>query len=153
MPTQASLNSTSPESIAQGTEITIKVNGVTIGEIYEFDWDEDNKLEAIGTLGSRIIGRRRGQIEGKFTIKGYWLNAALESLVMGGPVSTSGLGSGIYASTDPFFRFDIVVTSALSTSPLLTLKNCVVEKVAVKFSHDKISTEDVNGFYEERFGQ
>ena len=150
---QQSLNTTSPEAIAHGTEITIQVNGVTIGEIFELDYDEDNKIEAIHVLGSRRIGRRRGNLEVKGSIKGYWLNGALRNMFLGGAPTTAGTGSSVYHSAVGFQRFNIVVTSAVAGGPATTLINCVFEKDAVKWAADKITDETINFVAEDVLGQ
>lgn len=154
-----SLNTLQPESIAHGTEITIQANAgsgafVTIGEIYAMDYDEDEKLEAIGPMGTRRIGRRRGQFEVKGTIKSWWLNGALRSMVLGSsPPSPAGNVSSIYHSTHTFTRYQIQVTSTNASAPNCTFMNVTFEKDAVKWQNDKVTEEDINFFAEDVLGQ
>lgn len=152
MPTQASLLTTSPEAIVDGTEITLVCNGVTIAEIQSIDYDEDDKLRAVKILGQRRVGQRRGEYEGKGTIKSYYLNSVVRSIVMGLTPSTSGGGSTIYHSQRPFQRYDIVVSSTNPSAPNLTFKNVVLEKDAVKFAADKLTEEDINFTFEDIIG-
>lgn len=150
MAIQQSLNPVSPELIPHGTEISIQCNGITIGEIYEMSYDEDNNIEAINQLGSRIIGRRRGQYEIKGSIKSYWVNSTLRSMAIAGDVpSSSGMQSNIYHSQAPFQRYDILVNSTNPNAPSAVLKNVVFEKDSVTWTADKVTEDDISFFAEE----
>ena len=154
MPTQVSINTLQPEQVAHGTEITLQVNGITVGEIFEIDWDENQHIEAVSVLGSRIIGRRQGVFEVKGSIKAYWINQGLREMVSGKyPVTGTGQPSAIYHSARPFQRYDIQVVSTNPNTPSCRLKNVVFETDKITVSSEKISNDDVAFFAEEVFGQ
>lgn len=153
MPQQASLNPIDPVRIPHGTEISIVLNGVTIGEIYELSYDEDQHVEAVNQLGSRIIGRRPGQYEISGTVKSYWVSGPLRQAAIAGqvPTNNAGVGSAIYHSKAPFNRYDIQVNSTNPNAPSATLKNVVFEKDTVTWASDKITDESITFVAEELY--
>lgn len=159
-----SLMSIQPEAIAHGSEILLQAQGpagafVTIGEIYEVDFDSDQKLEAIPILGTRRTGYRRGRIDVSGTIKGYWLNGALRTLWNGyATPSTAASGPLTYDSQEPFVRYQIVILNANwpgsgIVSPWVTIANVTFEKDTIKWSADKATTEDITFKAEDVYGQ
>lgn len=161
MPTLSTL---APEAIAHGSEIFLQAQGpsggyVTVAEIYELDYTADNKLEAIGFLGTRRIAYRRGRFEVKGTIKAYWLNQAARSLWFGyGTPSTAGSGPLIYESQVPFTRYQIIILNANwpgsgVQNPYTVLVNVVLEKDTVKWAQDKPTLEDIAYTAEDIYGQ
>ena len=154
MPTQISINTLQPEQVSHGTEVTLQVNGIIVGELYQLDWEENQHIEAVTVLGSRIMGRRQGVFEVKGSIKAYWINQGLREMVCGKyPVTGTGQPSAIYHSARPFQRYDIVVVSTNPKTPSCTLKNCVFETDKITLSSEKIVDDDVAFFAEEVFGQ
>lgn len=158
-----SLNPTQPENVAHGSEILLQVlsgaSWVTIAELSEVDYDEDNKIEKLPVLGSRRTGARRGRLEVTGTIKGYWLNGALRAMFLGvASPSASGNPAAIYHSQAPFTRYQITVQPSAAyggtaAMPLLTFVNVVLEKDAVKWNADKFTTEDITFTAEDIQGQ
>ena len=161
MPTLSTL---SPEAVAHGSEIFLQALGptgvyVTIAEIYDVQYDADNKIEPINVLGTRRTGYRRGRFEVKGTIKGYWLNSALRSMWSGyATPSTAGSGPLLYDSQVPFTRYQMIILNANwpgsgIVNPYTVLSNVVLEKDTVHWVSDKPTTEDVSFFAEDVYGQ
>jgi hypothetical protein len=159
-----SLTSLQPEAVAHGSEILLQAMGpggtyVTIGEIYELDYDSDQKLEAIPIFGTRRTGYRRGRFDVTGTVKGYWLNGALRSIWNGyATPSTAASGPNTYDSQDPYVRYQIIILNANwpgngIVNPYLVLSNVVFEKDTIKWSADKATTEDITFKAEDVYGQ
>jgi hypothetical protein len=153
-----------PEAIAHGSEILLQAQGpagayVTIGEIYEVDYDGDEKLEAIPILGTRRTGYRRGRFEITGTVKGYWLNGALRSLWNGyATPSTAASGPLLYDSQGPFVRYQIIILNANwpgsgIVNPYFVISNVTFEKDTIKWTSDKVTTEDISFRAEDAYGQ
>jgi len=153
-----------PEAVAHGSEILLQALGpaggyVTIGEIYEIDFDADQKLEALPILGTRRTGYRRGRIEVSGTVKGYWLNGALRSM-WNGYATPSAAASGplTYDSQDPFVRYQIIILNANwpgsgIVNPNTVIANVTFEKDTIKWASDKVTTEDITFKAEDVYGQ
>lgn len=161
MPT---LNSLTPEAVAHGSEILLQAQGPsggyqTVAEIYEVQYDADNKLEAMVIIGTRRNAYRRGRFEVKGTIKAYWLNSAARSLWAGyATPSTAGSGPLLYESQVPFTRYQIIILNAnwpgsAIVNPYEVLVNVVLEKDTVKWTADKPTTEDIGFTAEDIYGQ
>ena len=161
MPT---LNTLAPENVAHGSEILLQAQGpsggyITIAELYEVDYDADNKIEPINQLGTRRTSYRRGRYEVKGTIKAYWLNSTARSMWLGAAVpSSAGSIAAGYQSQVPFTRYNIIVLNAnwpgnTILNPYLVFVNVVFEKDTVKWTADKPTTEDIAFFAEDIFGQ
>lgn len=153
-----------PEAVAHGSEILLQAQGpsgayVTIGEIYEVSYDADEKLEAIPILGTRRTGFRRGRFEVSGSIKAYWLNGALRSLWAGvATPTTAASGPNLYDSQGPFTRYQIVIINANwpgsgIVAPYLVISNVTFEKDTVKWTSDKVTTEDISFRAEDLYGQ
>lgn len=153
-----SLNLLAPEVTTHGTEIGLwaQVAGtpsyIQLVDIYEFDWDEDEKVEMVPTLGSRIRGVRQGAFEARGTIKAYYMNGAVRSMFSGMIAATSGSASQIYASQRAFQRYVIRVQSSNPNTPNKTFINVVLAKSAVKFQADKLTDETIEFRYEDSLG-
>ena len=159
-----SLMSLQPEAVAHGSEILLQAQGpsggfITIGEIYELDYDSDQKLEPLPILGTRRTGFRRGRFDVSGTVKGYWLNGALRSL-WNGYATPSGAGTGplTYDSQDPYVRYQIIILNANwpgsgIVNPYLVIANVTFEKDTIKWSADKATTEDISFKAEDVYGQ
>ena len=148
----ASLNTLQPENVAHGADITVQaqVGGglasfVTLAEVYEMDLDEDQGVVKLPVLGSRRTGARRGRYSVTGSLKAYWVNQAVASMVIGyGNVLTTGSASVVYHSAVAFQRFNIVI-QGLSTSPApLTIINVVFEKDAWKFSENTFTDQTIS---------
>lgn len=155
-----SLNALSPENVAHGVDITIQaaVQGgpfITIGEIYNMDYDEDQGIVKLPVLGSRRTGARQGRFTVTGSVKAYWINAGVRSMVMGlGGTTTTGGGSIIYHSQRPFQRYSIVVNTPTNvSSPSFTLVNVVFEKDVVKWTENAFAEETINFQAEDIIGQ
>lgn len=144
MTTTMSLNTLQPENVAHGTEITITCNGVVLGEIVEMDYDEDQGIERLPVLGSRRTGVRQGRYLCKGTVKAYWINNAIRTMILGDlpPVLGGVSGAPIYHSARPYQRYTIEVTG-LPGSPPMTFVNVVFEKDAAKWAADKFTEESI----------
>lgn len=155
----ASLNTLQPENVAHGADITVQaqVTGglpgfVTLAEVYEMDFDMDENLAKLPVFGSRRVGVRRGHMLVTGTLKNYWINQSVASMMAGlGNVTQAGSASTIYHSAAPFQRYNIVV-SALSSSPGITLINVVFEKDAFKFTEASFSDVTVSFTAEDVLG-
>lgn len=155
-----SLNTLVPENVAHGADITIQagVGGglaamVTLGEVYEMDYDEDDNLQKLPILGSRRTGVRRGRYAVTGSLKAYWLNSEVASMVGGlANVTTAGSASVVYHSARTFVRFNIVI-QGLSTSPTTTLVNVVFEKDALKIAEANLTDQTINFVAEDILGQ
>lgn len=159
-----SLVSITPEAVAHGSEILIQAMGpsgvfVTIGEIYEMNYDADEKLEAVPIMGTRRTPYRRGRFEVAGTIKAYWLNGALRSIWNGyATPSSAASGPNLYDSQGPYVRYQIVVLNSNwpgngIVNPYLVLQNVTFEKDTIKWTSDKITTEDISFKAEDVYGQ
>jgi hypothetical protein len=153
-----SLNILQPENIAHGAEITVVVQpgNVTVAEIVEMDYDENQGVEGLPVLGSRRTGYRQGRLKVTGTIKAYWLNATVRSMVLGVATPTTvGNASAIYHSARPFNRYNInVVSSAVGgLSPQFAIINVVFEKDVAKWTADKYTEETISFVAEDILGQ
>lgn len=159
-----SLSTVQPEAIAHGSEILIQAQGpsgayVTIGEIYEMNYDADEKIEAVPLIGSRRTGYRRGRFEVAGSIKAYWLNGALRSMWNSyAQPSTAASGPLLYDSQGPFVRYQIIIINAnwpgnQIVNPYVVLVNVTFEKDTVKWVQDKVTLEDITFKAEDVYGQ
>lgn len=145
-----SLNTLQPENVAHGADITVQaqVGGglasfVTLAEVYEMDFDEDQGIVKLPVLGARRTGARRGRYTVTGSLKAYWVNQQVASMVAGlGNVTEAGSASVVYHSTFPFQRFNIVI-NGLPTSPQVTIVNCVFEKDAFKITENSFTDQTV----------
>lgn len=153
-----------PEAVAHGSEILLQAQGpsgafVTIGEIYEINYDADEKLEGVPIIGTRRTGFRRGRFEVTGTIKAYWLNGALRSMWNGyATPSVAASGPLLYDSQGPFTRYQIVILNAnwpgnAIVNPYVVINNVTFEKDTVKWTQDKVTTEDISFRAEDVYGQ
>lgn len=144
-----SLNTMQPENVAFGTEMLLQAIGpqgtfVTVGEIYDLDFDLDDKLTPLPVLGSRRIGYRKGQLVISGNIKSYWINGPLHSMVLGATaVSSTGSASSIYHSSVGVFRYNIRINSSNVSGYNITLVNVSLEKDGVKMTPDKFVEETI----------
>jgi hypothetical protein len=159
-----SLSTIQPEAIAHGSEILLQAQGpsgayVTIGEIYEMNYDGDEKVEGVPLLGSRRTGYRRGRFDVSGSIKAYWLNGALRSMWNGyATPSSAASGPLLYDSQGPWIRYQIIILNAnwpgnQIVNPYTVLVNVVFEKDTVKWAQDKVTLEDISFKAEDVFGQ
>lgn len=157
-----SLNTTQPENVAHGSEIQLQAMGtggfwVTIAEIYEMTYDEDNLLEKLPVFASRRTGMRRGRLQVKGAIKAYWLNSFARSMWSGmaNPVVGGASSGNTYHSAIPFMRYQIQVLSTVAGQPvpILVFANVVFEKDTVTWNADKLSLEDIAFYAEDIQGQ
>jgi hypothetical protein len=145
-----SLNTLQPEQVAHGAEITVTAqlpgvgSQVVLAECYEIDFDEDQGIINVPTLGSRINGARQGRFKVTGTLKLYWVNQMARAMLSGiNPPTASGASAAtLYHSARPFARYDIRITG-LGSSPVLTIKNVVFEKDAIKWGENSLSDETV----------
>jgi hypothetical protein len=158
------LNTLVPEAVAHGSEILLQAQGpaggyITIAEIYQLQYDADNKVEPMNILGTRRTGYRRGRYEVKGTINSYWLNSLARSMVYGvATPSSAGSNSNVYLSQVAFTRYNIFIANAnwpgsAISIPYLLLVNVVLEKDTVKWAADKPTTEDIAFVAEDIYGQ
>jgi hypothetical protein len=160
------LNTLAPENAAHGSEILLQAQGpasgaafTTIAEIFEMQYDVDNKLEPVPILGTRRIAYRRGRFEVKGSVKAYWLNSVARSMMMGvGAPSSAGSLAQAYESQVPYIRYNMIVVNAnwpgnVILNPLLQFINVTFEKDTIKWSADKITQEDITFFAEDVLGQ
>lgn len=161
MPT---LNTVSPENIAHGAEILLQAAGpsgtyVTIAEIYDLQYDADNKLEPINIFGTRRTAYRRGRYEVKGTIKAYWLNSLARSMILGNATPSSAGSNALgYLSQVPFSRYQMQIINAnwpgnSISNPFMLFVNVVLEKDTIHWVSDKPTTEDITFVAEDIYGQ
>jgi hypothetical protein len=158
MPTN-SLLPFNPDNAVHGAEVTLAIqlaNGtyLTIGELYGFDWDEDQGMVKIGTFGSRLVGQKRGEFTVNGTFNGYFLNGAVRSMWQGYATALStGVTSAIYHSQSTFQRYRIRWTSTNSSMPgPVDFMNVTLSKDAMKMAHDKVMEETITWQAEDVFG-
>lgn len=157
--TTPSLLPFSPDNAVHGAEVTLQVqlaNGsyLTIGELYGFDWDEDEGHVKIGTFGSRLVGQKRGEYTVNGTATGYWINGAIASMWQGyaTPLST-GVTSAIYHSQSTFQRYRIRFISSNSSQPgPVDFMNVTLSKSAFKMAHDKVVEDTITWQAEDILG-
>jgi hypothetical protein len=149
----------SPDNALHGAEVTLAVqlaNGLylTIGELFGFDWDEDQNMVKIPAFGSRLDGSRRGRFSVNGTATGYYINGTLRTMIEGyaTPLST-GVTSAIYHSQAAFNRYRIRLTSTNSSTPgPIDFINVTLGKDAMKLQSDKIVDETITWSAEDVFG-
>lgn len=151
-----SLNSLQPESVPHGVDIVIvgAANGLVadtfhaLGEIYEMDYDEDEGTVKLPVLGSRRTGVRRGRYTVTGSIKAYYIQGPIRSMLMGeDPVQNAGPtipSSGLYHSQRPFNRYDIQVSAKISGVPVMTFINVVFEKEVSKWTENAFVEETIS---------
>lgn len=145
-----SLNTLQPEQIAHGSEITVTAyipgvsSPVVLAECFEIDFDEDQGIIQVPVLGSRINGARQGRFKVTGTLKLYWINQMARAMLSGvaSPSAAGASVASLYHSQRPFLRYDIRIVG-LGVSPVLTIKNVVFEKDAVKWGENSLSDETV----------
>lgn len=147
-----------PENVAHGSEIAVvaQPGNVTVAEIIELDYDENQGVEGLPVLNSRRTGYRQGRIKISGTVKAYWLNSTVRSMVLGVSTPTTvGNTSAIYHSARPFARYNInVLSSAVGgLSPSFAFINVVFEKDVAKWTADKYTEETISFFAEDILGQ
>lgn len=135
---------------------------MTIAELYDVQWDADNKLEDMPIFGTRRTGVRRGRYEVKGTIKAYHLDSSARSIVQGltqvvgsGAAGTSGPG---YLSQVPFTRYQMLCINAnwpgnAIIIPYLLFVNITLEKDTMHWASDKPTLEDITFRAEDIYGQ
>jgi len=144
-----SLNSLQPEAVSFGTEMNLQAIGpqglyVNVGEIYDLTFELDDMLAALPVLGSRRIGYRKGQLKVSGTIKSYWINGAVHSMVMtASPVSSVGSASSVYHSSLPTIRYNIRIASTNPSGYNITFVNVSLEKDGLSMSPDKFVEETI----------
>jgi hypothetical protein len=153
-----SLNTMQPENVAHGAEISViaQPGNVAVAEIIELDYDENQGVELLPVLGTRRSGARQGRIKITGTVKAYWLNSTVRSMVLGVTTPlTAGNVSAIYHSARPFTRYNInVLSSAVGgLSPSFALINVVFEKDVAKWTADKYTEETISFVAEDILGQ
>lgn len=125
-----------------------------MGEIVEMDYDVDQGIERLPVLGSRRTGVRQGRLTVKGTIKAYWINNAVRSMIDGNPTPLPGGQVGyLYQSARPFQRYQILVTGLAGSSAVLNFVNVVFEKDAAKWTADKFTEESISFTAEDVLGQ
>lgn len=149
----------SPDNALHGAEVTLKAqlaNGsfVTIGELYGFDWDEDQGMVKVPAFGTRLTGERRGRYTVSGTFTGYYINGVLRSMIQG-TVASGGAASAIYHSQATFQRYliDVVPTanSAASFTGNIRFYNVTLGKDAMKMKSDTLCEEVVTWAAEDVF--
>jgi hypothetical protein len=159
--TTPSLLPFSPDSALHGAEVTIAVQTiagayVTIGELYGFDWTEDQNMVKVPAFGSRLDGMRRGRFSVTGTATGYYINGALRDLVQGYTTinDATGVSSAIYHSQAPFnrYRLRLTTTNASITGPT-DFVNVTFGKDVMKLASDKIVDETLDWSAEDVLGQ
>jgi hypothetical protein len=145
-----SLSRFQPENVAHGTEIQVVAylgNGapVILAEVYEMDYDEEWGIHQIPTLGSKIAGSRDGRYKLTGTIKSYWINQSIRSMLSGISPTTAGMGSvPIYHSQRPFQRYNIRCSGLPGLSTVVTFFNVVFEKDVLKWTEANFTEETIN---------
>lgn len=144
-----SLNSLQPEGVSFGTEMLLQAIGpaglyVTVGEIYQLDFELDDMLTPLPVLGSRRIGYRKGQLKVSGTIKSYWINGAAHSMILtASPVSSTGSASVTYHSSLPTIRYNIRINSSNPSGYNVTIVNVSLAKDSLSMSPDKFVDESI----------
>jgi hypothetical protein len=151
-----SLNVLQPENVAHGSDITIQAQlssgaYVTLGEVYEFDYDIDQGVLPLPVLGSRRTGSRQGRVKITGSLKAYWINNAVRTLLAGDAPLLAGTSFQVYASQRPFQRYNISVSATISC-PAVTLINVVFEKDAMKITENGFVEETINFTCEDVIG-
>ena len=150
----------SPDSALHGAEVTLQVqlvNGtfLTIGELFGWDWTEDQNMVKIPAFGSRLNGERRGRFSVSGTASGYYINGALRTIMQGyaTPLS-SGVTSAVYHSQAPFnrYRVRLITTNSSVTGPT-DFVNVTFGKDVMKLASDKIVDETISWEAEDVQGQ
>lgn len=128
---------------------------MTIGEIYELTWDEDNKLTPTPVLGSRRTGTRRGRFDVKGTMKNYWINGPARAMLQGQTANfATGSASAIYHSQSAFNRYMIQVSSSNAAAPVgnFLIYNVVFGTDAMSMTTEKVVDETITWVAEDIFG-
>jgi len=147
-----SLNTFQPEAAPHGVEITLTAKGpqgdyVVLAEVFDMSWDEENMVEQLPVMGSRITGSRWGRYKASGVIKAYWVNMATHSMWFGATVpNQAGSASSIYHSKIPFTRYNVRVQVANPGSGFVarTFVNCVFSKDVSQWNADKFTEETVD---------
>jgi len=147
-----SLNTFAAEQAAHGVEMTVTALGpggagsyVVLAEVFEMDFDIDNRIEPIPVLGTRRTSYRWGRIKVSGSVKAYWANAAVHSMWFGASQpAQAGSSSGIYHSNIPFTRYNIRVSSTNTFAELMNFINVVFEKDVAKWTAEKFTEETIN---------
>jgi hypothetical protein len=158
-----------PEAVAHGSEILLQALGpgssgqyVTLAEVFDLTYDDDNKVEPLVVFGTRRTGYRRGRFEVKGTIKAYWLYSSIRTMLLGAanPAAAGAAGSiaALYLSQVPFTRYNMTIINAnwpgsAIVAPSVVLVNVVLEKDTMRWAADKPTFEDVTFFAEDVLGQ
>jgi len=117
---------------------------VTVGEIYQLDFELDDMLTPLPVLGSRRIGYRKGQLKVSGTIKSYWLNAAVHSMILtASPVAAAGSASVTYHSSLPNQRYNIRINSSNPSGYNVTFINVSLAKDGLSMAPDKFVEESI----------
>ncbi len=149
----------SPDNALHGAEVTLQIQVntgayVTIGELYNFDWDEDQNMVKIPAFGSRLDGMRRGRFSVNGTFEGYYLNGVVRTMIQGyGAPASTGVTSAIYHSQAAFQRYRIQYISANTSMPgPVIFQNVTLGKDAMKMASDKVVSEVVTWSCEDVVG-
>jgi hypothetical protein len=144
-----SLNTLQPEGVSFGTEMLLQAQGpsglyVTVGEIYNLDFELDDMLTPLPVLGSRRIGYRKGQLKVSGTIKSYWINGPVHSMVLAATaVSASGSASVVYHSALPNQRYNIRINSSNPSGYNITFINVSLAKDGLSMKPDAFVEETI----------
>lgn len=117
---------------------------VTVGEIYDLQFDLDDMLTPLPVLGSRRIGYRKGQLKVSGTIKSYWINGPVHSMILTATsVASGGSASVVYHSTLGNMRYNIRINSTNPSGYNITFINCTFAKDSLTMSPDKLVDETI----------
>ena len=147
MPAPTSLLPFSPDNTVHGSEISIQValaNGtyLTIGELYDLTWTEDDMMIDVMPFGSRLIGQRQGRFKVTGNCSSYYINGAARGIVQGqSNPSASGVASAVYHSQAAFYRYQIKLLSSNPNVQNVVFVNCTFGKDVLKVASDKILEE------------
>jgi hypothetical protein len=117
---------------------------VNIGEIYDLTFDVDDMLVELPVLGSRVLGYRKGQMKVTGTIKSYWINGSLHSMLLTATsVNSAGSASVIYHHSLVTMRYNIRINSTNPSGYNVTLVNVSLEKEGLAMSPSKFVEETI----------
>lgn len=144
-----SLNTLQPEGVSFGTEMLLQAQGpqglyVTVGEIYDLSFELDDMLTPLPVLGSRRIGYRKGQLKVSGTLKSYWINGPVHSMILTATsVAAAGSASVVYHSALPNMRYNIRINSSNPSGYNVTFVNVTFAKDGLSMAPDKFVEETV----------
>ena len=146
------------DKVSFGSDCTIETQlsdgtWLTLGEVYDLDYDTDENHQKIEPLGTRITAVRKGRFAVSGSFKAYWINQAVRSMVAGATPSGSGVTSSVYASSHPMQRYNIRINSSLSAAPDVILWNVSFAKDAIKWTNTALVDETVSFVAEDVLGE